>query len=168
MNKIRKKQPQGNNMKKSFSKLSPLRKGLLFGFLGLLAINTLPAVIVLLIGLLPTITVIITSPKNTNKLIVVGGFNMAGVFVYLISVINQFNIDSAFSILSDVFNLIIMLGSAALGLIIYYEIPQLFLYISKSTAQKRLANIDKRLEKITEDWGNEAIESQVSKLTKTS
>lgn len=33
---------------------------------------------VLLIGLLPTFTILITDPKNTDKLVIVGSFNLAG------------------------------------------------------------------------------------------
>lgn len=159
MNKIKKKKKP--SLKNSFQNLSSSRKWLLFIFLCMLAIITLPAIIVLLIGLLPTITVLITDTKNANKLVIVGCFNLAGVFVYLINVINHFSIDDAVFILSDVFNLVIMLGSAAIGFIIYYELPNLFVLSAKITAKKRVISIDKRLERIAEEWGKETIESQI-------
>ncbi len=165
MNKIKKKKAQ-NGLKNSFNTLSTSRKWLLFGFLAMIVVSTLPAIIILLIGLLPTITILITDPKNSGKLIVIGCFNLAGLFVYLINVINHFSLDGAFSILSDVFNLIIMLGSAALGFIVYYEVPNLFIFLSKISAQKRLANIDKQLQKISEDWGAEIIDNQINKQAK--
>ena len=46
-----------------------------------------------------------------------------------------------------------MLGSAGLGLIVYLEVPNLFIYLSKITAQKRLKTLDANLEKLAEDWG---------------
>lgn len=165
MSKIRKKKTP-NNFARSFNALSPSRKWLLFIFLSIIAFTVLPAVIVLLIGLLPTITVLITDSKNTNKLVVIGGFNLAGVFVYLVSILKHFTMDSALNILSDIFNLIIMLGSAGIGLVLYYEIPNLFIFLSKVSANKRLDNIDKRLQKISEEWGREVIEDQVNKLAK--
>lgn len=165
MNKIKKKKTP-NGFKNSFQALSLSRKWLLFGALALIVSSTLPAVIILLIGLLPTITVLITDPKNSGKLIVIGSFNLAGLFVYLINIINHFTLDGAFSILSDAFNLIIMLGSAALGFIVYYEVPNLFVFLSKISAKKRLENIDKQLQNIKDEWGPEIIDNQINKLAK--
>lgn len=166
MNKVKKKTSSNSNFKKSFNSLSASRKWLLFGFLSFIAFVTLPAVIVLLIGLLPTITILITDPKNSNKLVIIGCFNLSGVFVYLINVINHFSLDGAFSILSDMFNLVIMLGSAGIGFIIYHELPNLFIFLSKISAQKRVATVDKRLEKISEEWGQDTIETQLNKISK--
>ena len=139
----------------SYFKLSLIQKVLLL--IGILiAISTsLPVMIVLLIGLLPTFTIMITDRSNTNKLIIVGCFNLAGVFIYLFHIISNFTIRDAFFILSDIFNLIIMLGSAGLGLIVYLEVPNLFIYISRASAQKRLQVIDAKLQKLAEDWGED-------------
>lgn len=164
MKKITKKQP--TNFKKSFKSLSFARKSLLFIFLAILASSILPVIIVILIGLLPTITILFTDSKNSAKLVIVGCFNLSGLFVYLINLIHQYNMDSAFSILGDVFNMIIMLGSAALGFLIYYEMPNLFAYIAQNTSQRRLVSIDKELEKISEEWGNKLIDEQINQINK--
>lgn len=158
-----KKMPKKKNIdfKRSFKSLSLAQKSLLFVFLAILASTFLPALIVLLIGLLPTITILIVDPKNSAKLVIVGCFNLSGLFVYLINLINKFSFDSAFSLLSDVFNMIIMLGSAALGFLVYHEMPNLFAYIAQNSAQRRLVNIDKELEKITEEWGEKIIDEQI-------
>lgn len=164
MTKIKKKK-HNNNFIRSFHALPASRKWLLLTFLSIVAFSILPAVIVLLIGLLPTITVLITDSKNSNKLVVIGCFNLSGVFVYLLNIIRHFSMDGALNILSDIFNLIIMLGSAGIGLVLYYEVPNLFIFLSKISANKRLENIDKRLQKIGEEWGQELIDEQISKLT---
>lgn len=148
------------NLKKSYNKLSIAQKLLLFIGLIFIVISTLPAVMVLLIGLLPTFTILITDPKNTDKLVIIGSFNLAGVFIYLMNVINTFTLHNAFFIVGDVFNLIIMLGSAGLGLVAYYEIPNLFIFISKASAQKRLKNIDSKLARLAEEWGTDLIDRQ--------
>ena len=126
------------NLKKSYSKLSIAQKMLLFIGLMFIVISTLPAVMVLLIGLLPTFTILITDPKNTDS----------------------FTLHNAFFIVGDIFNLIIMLGSAGLGLVAYYEIPNLFIFISKASAQKRLKTIDAKLAHLAEDWGSDLIDRQ--------
>ncbi len=144
----------------SFRNLSVMQKTLLFFGLFILIVTTLPAVLVLFIGLLPTFTVLITDPKNSNKLVIVGSFNLAGVFVYLLHVVNNFTLHQAFSVVGDIFNLIIMLGTAALGLIIYYEVPNLFIFISRLSSKKRLKKIDAKLEKLAEEWGRDLIDRQ--------
>ena len=55
-----------------------------------------------------------------------------------------------------------MLSSAAIGLIIYSELPNLFLFFSRISTQKRLENINKKLEKLTEEWGDEILNNQVA------
>ena len=160
MKKITKK--KNTDLKKSFKSLSLARKGLLFIFLAIIASTALPAIIVLLIGLLPTITILFVDPKNSAKLVIVGCFNLSGLFVYLINLVNKFSIDGAFSLLGDVFNMIIMLGSAALGFLVYYEMPNLFAYIAQNSSQRRLVNIDKELEKIATEWGSEIIDDQIN------
>ena len=93
--------------------------------------------------------------KNINKLIIIGCFNLAGVFVYVFNVMRNYSVDNALFIFSDIFNIILMLGSAAIGLLVYYEIPLLFVYISRATNQRHIASIDARVEKLKEIWGPE-------------
>ena len=143
---------------KSNTKKSSLLKKIFIGLgLFLLILTSLPIVVILLIGLLPTLTILLTDPKNTQKAIIVGSFNLAGVFIYLVNILNSYSVRDAFFVFSDIFNLIVMLGSAALGLIIYAELPNLVIWIYKATAQKRLSNIESRLQKLALDWGQETI-----------
>ena len=53
-----------------------------------------------------------------------------------------------------------MLGAAALGMIIYYELPNLFVMISKASVHRRLRNIDDKIEKLTTEWGSEIIQDK--------
>lgn len=144
----------------SISRISQPKKIIFLGLLLLATLITLPFTIVLLIGLLPTLTLLITDPKNSQKLIIIGCFNMAGVFVYLLYVISNYADGNVFNIVHDIFNLIIMLGFAGLGLILYCELPNLFIFFSKISAQKRLANIDDKLKDLAEEWGQETIDNQ--------
>lgn len=147
--------------KKKF-KLNFTQKLLLILGLIMLAFSSLPIMVVLLLGLLPTITIILTDPHNSDKLTIVGCLNFAGVFICLARIFNQYAAGIPISILGNIFNIIIMLGAAAFGMIIYYELPNLFLVISKASAQRRLHSIDNKLEKITQEWGSDII-SDLSK-----
>ena len=148
---------QLNKTKKNSVKLNNTQKMLLLLMLIIALMTTLPILMVLLVGLLPTFTLMILDIKNVNKLIVVGCFNLSGVFVYMFNVLHNFSVDNALFIFSDVFNMILMLGSAAVGLVVYYELPQMFVYIAKSSNQKHITNIDARLEKLQETWGHEVL-----------
>ena len=97
--------------KKTF-KLSFTQKLLLC--LIILSFTSLPIVIILLIGLLPTITTILVDPRNSQKITIVGCFNMAGSFICIINLLNQYSHNISISILGNVFNIVIMLGAAAL------------------------------------------------------
>lgn len=133
------------------------QKILLLMLILIIMMTTMPLLVVLFIGLLPTFTVLIIDPKNINRLIIIGCFNLAGVFVYLFNVLQNYSVNNAFYIFSDVFNMILMLGSAAVGLIIYYQVPMLFVFIAKATNQQHIANIDSRLEKLKELWGEDVV-----------
>ena len=152
MSKIGKKISQND---KPTIKLNFLQKLLLFICFVFLIFLAFPAVVIITIGLLPTITVLLTDSKNINKLTIVGCFNLAGVFICLMNIFTQFNLDQAFSIIGNIFNVIIMLSSAAFGVIVYYELPNLFIWISKTNTQRRLKAIDNKLQKLTDEWGKE-------------
>lgn len=148
------RKPPKKEMPKKSLRLNLLQRLILFIGLFILIISTLPILVVVFVGLLPTLTIMLTDSKNTYKVTIVGCFNLAGILICSSSLLNQFDFEQAFSIIGNVFNLIVMLSSAALGVILYYEMPNLFVFISKLTQQKRLKYIDYRLEKLSAEWGN--------------
>ncbi len=149
-------------VKKTPFKLSLVQKLVLLLGLLILAFVALPVVIIMIIGLLPTLTILLLDTKNINKLIIVGCFNMAGVFICMVNLFSQYTSGVNVTILNNVFNIVIMLGGAALGMIVFFELPNLFVSISRASAQRRLHNIDAKLEKFSADWGHEII-NQISK-----
>lgn len=130
------------------------QKVFLFTLLLLISFKVLPSVIVLFLGLLPTVTIVVTDPKNINKITTIGCFNTAGVMICLNSLYNQFSSAEKFSITDNIYNIIIMLFSAALGSFLYHILPDLFIYIFKNSAQHRLKIINAKLEKLKETWDN--------------
>lgn len=128
----------------------------IFLFLGFMIVcfTVFPTVVVLTLGLLPTITIILTDTKNLTKITTVGCFNIAGVMICLNNIFNQFNAGLDFSFPANIFNIIIMLGGAGLGMILYYMLPDLFVFIFKNSAQHRLKVINSKLEKLSENWSN--------------
>ncbi len=142
-----------------FKRLTKTQRLLLLVGIPLITFSILPIIIILLIGLIPSITVLVTDSKNSQKLVIVGCFNLAGVFVYIFNILSNYSVYNAFHVFT-IFNLIVMLGSASLGVIAYNELPKLFVLMSKASVQKRLKDIDNRLNKIRDEWGDAAIEEE--------
>ena len=136
---------QAPGLRSSYVRLSLFQKILLTIGILIAVLTTLPVMVVLLIGLLPTFTVMVTDRNNTNKLIIVGCFNLAGVFIYLFHVISNFTVRDAFFILSDIFNLIIMLGSAGLFISKCLTFSSIF-------PKLRRKNVSKRWTPILKSW----------------
>lgn len=144
------KQPQKTGKKK----LNLFQKIFLFLSLMIVGFTVFPIVIVLAIGLLPTFTIIVTDTKNLTKITTVGCFNMSGVMFCFNNLFNQITSNQFFSVSSNIFNIIIMLGGAALGVVLYYILPDMFVFIFKNSSQHRLKVINSKLEKLAENWAN--------------
>ena len=111
------KSPKSNiqNRQQSTSKLGFFGKFLIFFCLLFVGFTILPQVIVIGLGLLPTLTIVLTETKNINKITTVGCFNVAGVMICLNSFIAQYNENRPFLINENITNLIIMMAAAAVG-----------------------------------------------------
>ncbi len=144
-----KKQP-----KTGMAKLNFFQKFLLFLSFMVVGFTILPAVVVLFLGLLPTLTIVVTDTKNINRITTVGCFNISGVMICLNNIFNQFSSQQPFSIPDNIFNIIIMLTAAAVGVFLYHMLPDLFVFIFKNSAQHRLKVINAKLEKLEKTWAN--------------
>lgn len=140
--------------RKGFPKFNLFQKILIFVGLMIISFTALPAVIVLFLGLLPTLTIVVTDTKNINKITTVGCFNISGVMICLNNLFQQFSNSASFSIKDNLFNIIIMLAAAAIGMLLYHILPEIFSYIFKNSAQHRLKTINAKLEKLKETWAN--------------
>ena len=150
------KSPKSNiqNRQQSTSKLGFFGKFLIFFCLLFVGFTILPQVIVIGLGLLPTLTIVLTETKNINKITTVGCFNVAGVMICLNSFIAQYNENRPFLINENITNIIIMMAAAAVGVSLYYILPDLFVFIFKNSAQHRLKAINAKLEKLQQTWAN--------------
>ena len=126
------------NSKSSSSKMNSFQKFLIFLGLMLVGFTILPVVVVLFIGLLPTLTAVVTDTKNINKITTIGCLNISGLIICL----------------HNITNIIIMLSAAALGAFLYFVLPDLFSFIFKNSAQHRLKIINAKLAKLSENWSN--------------
>ncbi len=140
--------------KVGISKLNSFQKFLIFLGLMIVAFTILPVVVVLFIGLLPTLTAVVTDTKNINKITTIGCLNMSGLIICLHHIFIQLTSGANFSIREDINDIIIMLCAAAIGALLYYILPDLFAFIFKNSAQHRLKIINARLNRYAENWSN--------------
>lgn len=142
------------NNKVGTSKINSFQKFLISLGLMIVAFTVLPVVVVLFIGFLPTLTAVVTDTKNINKITTIGCLNMSGLIVCLHHIFIQLASGTPFAIRNNITNIIIMLGAAAIGAMLYYVLPDLFAFIFKNSAQHRLKTINHRLNKYAENWSN--------------
>lgn len=142
---------------KSFRKLNLFQKAALIILFILICIISFPIVLILIFGLLPTLTILFVDKKNYDKQLIVGCFNIAGVFFYLFGLLNKFSVGQQNDIADNIFMTILMLGSAALGLVLYNELPNFYAYLYRLVSTRRIDKINTRLEKLKEDWGEEIV-----------
>jgi len=142
------------NSKSANGKFNSFQKFLLFLGLMIVSFTILPVVVVLFIGLLPTLTAVVTDTKNVNKITTIGCLNMSGLIICLHHIFIQLTSHTPFAIRDNIQDIIIMLSAAAFGAVLYYSLPDLFVFIFKNSAQHRLKVINNRLNRFAENWSN--------------
>lgn len=140
-----------------FSSFSKTKKIMFFGTIFITSLIIFPMVVLLAVGLLPTIVLMMTNNKDKTKLITVSCFNMASIFPFMFRLIDNFTTSEAIGIVTNVTSMILIYGASAVGLTIYNELPNIFSFIGKGNAKAKLESIDKNLEKMKEEWGEEIV-----------
>lgn len=131
--------------------------------LGLMVIGILliplfmPTVLFLAVAMLPTFvaTIVDRSPKRFGG-ITVGGLNFAGAAPSLMSLwMDSHTIENAMMLLTDVFGLVLIFGSAAFGWLLYAATPTLVMAFLSATASRRLGTLKSAQKQLIDDWGPE-------------
>lgn len=136
----------------------PMSKLMFIIALFMSAIVLLPTYIVLIVGMIPTISVIFTKkPGSSNhKIYCVGGLNLTGLIPTLFDMYSISNTtEYAFSAISNVNNLMIIYGISLIGYGIYVFLPKTLIMFYKISASSRIIAIKKKQAKIINVWGNE-------------
>ena len=150
---------------------SALRKGIWFVVILLtMMMLSLPTVIMVFLGMLPTLVAwVIDRSEGKHATYCVSGLNFSGLFPFLIEVwfVNH-STDNAISILTDVFNLMIIYGAAAFGWLLYIAIPPVVTTFLSVMSQHRMTILKTTQKNIVEEWGENVastIEAQQSEET---
>ena len=126
------------------------------GFVGLV-IMSLPTVMLIFFGMLPTIvSAIIDRTPKRNATFCVGGINLCGVFPYMMELwVGDNSMEGAMRILTDVFSLLVMYGAAAFGWMIFQSLPPVVATFVTVLAQSRVASLRSTQRQLIDEWGKD-------------
>ena len=122
---------------------------------GAMLMISLPTVIVVLFGMLPTVVAaIVDRSKGKSATFCVGGMNFCGVFPWVVELwTGHHSVAAAMSLLTDVFILAVMFGSAAFGWMMLMSVPPVVISVLTITSQHKVSVLREEQKKMIEEWG---------------
>ncbi len=116
-----------------------------------------PTIIVLTVGMLPALAAFVTDRTDQKYgFFCIGSLNFTGVFPYLMDLWSgNHNIPGALDIITDVFALSVMYGSAMAGWIIYTVIPPVITSFMTVLTERRLSALRANQRRVIDEWGDE-------------
>ena len=136
-------------------------------FLLTMMMISLPTVILIGIGMLPSLVAgVIDRSDGKYATFCVCGINFSGLFPFLMDVwfVNH-STDMAIRILTDVFNLVIIFGSAALGWLLFVAVPPVITTFLSVMSQHRMTILKTTQSDIIEEWGEKVASTIESRGT---
>ena len=130
--------------------------GLIVGLLmAVLVVAMAPTAIVVMVGLLPTFVAVFLDPSRERMAgVAIGALNFAGTLPALLQLWRGENtMGSAVNLITNPYMLLLMYAGAAIGWVIYWQLPPLIGQMVRGKAELHLKKLDeKQLDLITE-WG---------------
>lgn len=128
----------------------------------LIVVISLPTVIVMFFGLLPTFASFLTDrTRDKYSTFCIGGMNFSGVFPFLMDLwMGDHSIAAARDTLTDVFNLGIMYSAAAVGWLLFTFIPPVVGAFLTVLSQRRVATLRNEQRQLIEEWGEAVTRSR--------
>jgi hypothetical protein len=138
-------------------------------FFVLLAPFIFPTIVLLFIGLIPTmIAFFVDTDNDKSSAAAIGAMNFAGISPFVIDLwVNGQSMQTVFQILHQSSSWLVMLGAAAVGQLIVFAIPQAMASLTLASAEIRLKILKKNMETLKATWGNDvATTKPLDKLAK--
>lgn len=116
-----------------------------------------PAVIVMLIGMVPTVVaLIIDRDPEKYTAMSVGAANFAGVVPFVVELlVGNPTMTHAFAMLTDVFVVVVMYGAAAAGWVLVFVLPPVAAVLLRMSADSKIARLRSEQAKLVAEWGRE-------------
>lgn len=120
-----------------------------------LLIFTLPTVMVLLAGMVPTFIAYATDRRREKyKTLSVGCLNFLGVFPSLVTLwTKDHSFDTGFSLLTDPFSLLMILGATSIGWTIFLMAPTVVSMFLSMRIELSVDRLKKRQATLIGEWG---------------
>ena len=120
-----------------------------------LMIFTLPTVLILVVGMLPTsVAYFIDRRREKYTTLCVGSMNFVGVIPFLAALWQEeHSFDMAFQILADPLGWLMMLGAAGIGWAIYFVAPSIVSMVMAARIEQRIEQLENRQNELVEEWG---------------
>ncbi|HLN24173.1 MAG TPA: acyl-CoA synthetase [Patescibacteria group bacterium] len=117
---------------------------------------SLPTLMVLFVGLLPTLVAAVVERGNARYAwICVGGLNFAGLAPWLFNLwFGHHTLEYAWEQITSVTMLLTAFGASALGSLLYMATPPVVGMVTAMTSQRRAANLAVVQKKLVEKWGD--------------
>ena len=132
-----------------------------------LLVFTLPTVLVLITGMVPSFIAYATDRRREKyKTLSVGCMNLLGVLPLLTMLwTKDHSFDMAFSLFVDPFNWLIVLGSAATGWTIFLIAPSVVAMFLSARIELSVDRLKRRQNKLIEEWGDDVSGNNESRVT---
>lgn len=116
---------------------------------------SLPTLVLLAVAMLPTAAAaLVDRGPQRFAWLCVGGLNFAGASPFLFSLwFGPHTLDAALAMLTDVFALLVMYGSAGVGWLLYETSPPVVATFLQMTTARRLTALRQSQRRLMEQWG---------------
>ena len=124
--------------------------------LAALVVAAFPTFIVLAVGIIPTLVAyLIDRRANKNATRCMAAMNLAGVAPVLMMLWGRgHTMGAALSLLSDVYNWLLMYGAAAGAVGLLWSMERAAATVLKASARQRLGSLQSRQKKLIAEWGD--------------
>ena len=117
----------------------------------------LPTVVLVMVGMLPTLVALITDKdRDKSGAAAVAAMNAAGVVPFVMDLwVQGQTMADTFHILRDSTTWLVMLGTAGVGQLILISIPPFMTTMSLLGMESRLTTLKSNLDQLKTNWGND-------------
>ena len=121
----------------------------------------LPTVLVLVIGMVPTIVAFFTDRRREKyAAFCVGAMNLLGVLPVALGMwTRDHSMDSAMRNVTNVFNWFMMYGAAAIGWGLYSITPAIVAFVLRVQIERRISKMQGYQQELIDEWGEGVTES---------
>ncbi len=129
-----------------------------------LGVFFLPAVVVLVMGMLPTLVAVIIDRSATRHAgTTVGALNFAGTFPFIWDqVAMESTVYTGFDSATNAFHVFVMYGAAASGWMLYMAVPPVVVSMSEVFRRNHIRRLESRQSDLLEEWGQEIVDQSMA------